>query len=234
MTSETGNMSRFMDQSRRVDFSNLPEFSKREGYWFWSEFIAESIANHVSMKFNQTKDDYHPEETIVEPNKWCKINQRLHYLLDNTLNYFPTTIDEASLGHYFALLLKDDMAVHYRKAADAGVLKEYNLRSAHFTRRLLPGSIDPTGISGLPETYKEMLLCMMRKLEKLLEKEEFWILPKDCEDWLEDIGQMIVFLQAEKLALIVANTPREKLLESLKHQLGSEKFEAIMECRSLY
>ena len=234
MTSETGNMSRFMDQSRRVDFSNLPEFSKREGYWFWSEFIAESIANHVSMKFNQTKDDYHPEETIVEPNKWRKINQRLHYLLDNTLNYFPTTIDEASLGHYFALLLKDDMAVHYRKAADAGVLKVYNLRSAHFTRRLLPGSIDPTGISGLPETYKEMLLCMMRKLEKLLEKEEFWILPKDCEDWLEDIGQMIVFLQAEKLALIVANTPREKLLESLKHQLGSEKFEAIMECRSLY
>ena len=75
---------------------------------------------------------------------------------------------------------------------------------------------------------------MMRKLEKLLEKEEFWILPKDCEDWLEDIGQMIVFLQAEKLALIVANTPREKLLESLKHQLGSEKFETIMECRSLY
>ena len=64
MTSETGNMSRFMDQSRRVDFSNLPEFSKREGYWFWSEFIAESIANHVSMKFNQTKDDYHPEEAI--------------------------------------------------------------------------------------------------------------------------------------------------------------------------
>ena len=234
MTSETGNMGRFMDQSRRVDFSNLPEFSKREGYWFWSEFIAESIANHVSMKFNQTKDDYHPEETIVEPNKWCKINQRLHYLLDNTLNYFPTTIDEASLGHYFALLLKDDMAVHYRKAADAGVLKKYSLRSAHFTRRLLPGSIDPTGISGLPETYKETLLCMMRKLEKLLEKEEFWILPKDCEDWLEDIGQMIVFLQTEKLALIAANTPREKLLESLKHQLGSEKFEAIMECRSLY
>ena len=112
MTSETGNMSRFMDQSRRVDFSNLPEFSKREGYWFWSEFIAESIANHVSMKFNQTKDDYHPEETIVEPNKWCKSNQRLHYLLDNALNYFPTTIDEASLGHYFALLLKDDLAVH--------------------------------------------------------------------------------------------------------------------------
>ena len=79
-----------------------------------------------------------------------------------------------------------------------------------------------------------MLLCMMRKLEKLLEKEEFWILPNDCEDWLEDIGQMIVFLQAEKLALIAANTPREKLLESLKHQLGSEKFETIMECRSLY
>lgn len=112
ITSDNDNLVRFMDQSRRVDFSNLPEFSKREGYWFWSEFIAESIANHVSMKFNQTKDDYHPEETIVEPNKWCKINQRLHYLLDNTLNYFPTTIDEASLGHYFALLLKDDMAVH--------------------------------------------------------------------------------------------------------------------------
>lgn len=228
ITSDNDNLVRFMDQSRQVDFSDPPEFAKREGYWFWSEFIAESIANHVSMRVNQAKEDYHPEEIIVEPNKWCRINQQLHYLLDNTLNYFPTTIDEASLGNYFALLLKDDMAVHYRRAAAAGVLKKYSLRSAHFTQRLLPGSIDPTGISDLPETHQETLKCMMRKLEKQLEKEEFWILPKDCEDWLEDIGQMIVDLQTNKLGLIAANTPRETLLESLRNQLGNEKFEAVM------
>ena len=39
---------------------------------------------------------------------------------------------------------------------------------------------------------------------------------------------MIVDLQTNKLGLIAANTPRETLLESLRHQLGNEKFEDVM------
>ena len=37
------------------------ERRKQEGYWFWQEFIAEAISNHVSYSIRSNGDSYHPE-----------------------------------------------------------------------------------------------------------------------------------------------------------------------------
>lgn len=206
ITSENDAMERFMDHSYHIDYNiNSTEFVKREGYYFWSEFIAESIANYVSMKFNQTKNDYHPEQEIREPYQWQWINHKLQEYLDSTVNYFRHTIDEPALGYYFALLLTNDYAIHYRKAAVEGDLKVYD--SNGVKSLLTGGKIEPTCIDSIPAVYREPLEDMMSKLEKQLEIQKFWII---SEDYLEEIGELVFDLLSRKI-LYLACRPFDKL-----------------------
>lgn len=187
------------------------------------------------MKFRQTKENYHLEQITWEPEEWGCIVDRLLDLLDATFVYYSATIDEYSLAHYFAHLLKEDLVILYRKAAADGKLRVDNWPLSH-SKLMTPGSIEPTGIDSLPETYQETLWAMMEKLEKQMDKKEFWII---SEDWLEEIGQMIVGLQNKKIAFmagcfeeeaaVAMSTPRNKTLEELRTWMGDEQFEAMME-----
>ena len=86
---------------------------KQEGYWFWQEFIAEAISKYVSFMHRSNTKYYHPELMDWHPQYWGGIVDRLVGLLDDALWYYPSTIDEYALAHYFANLLMDDFIVLY-------------------------------------------------------------------------------------------------------------------------
>ena len=85
--------------------------SKQEGYWFWQEFIAEVIANHVSYTIRSGGDSYHPEMLDWTTDVWGWIVNQLEDFLEATLYYYSHTIDEYALAHYFAKLLTDDLTI---------------------------------------------------------------------------------------------------------------------------
>ena len=80
----------------------------------------------MSYKHRSTFPTYHPEQITWHPDYWGGIVDKLMGLLDNALGFYPSTIDEYSLAHYFANLLMDDFIVLYMKAAAEGKLMVYD------------------------------------------------------------------------------------------------------------
>lgn len=197
ISAESSDRHRYMDNKNPVDSSNVSEYAKQQGYRFWTEFIAEAIANHVTTKCNQEKEDYHPEMNTWEPMEWRDLNYSLMYYLSNALDYYMLTIKEYDLAFYFALLLTDDLSIHYQKAAAAGKLRTHNCDGPNPTKLIPPGSIDPTRLCNVPEAYHIPLKELRHLLEKQLEKEEFWII---SDDEIEEIGHSLVDLRQEKLS----------------------------------
>ena len=81
-----------VDSSRIIEFTEAgpvlgmsDERLKQEGYWFWQEFIAESISKYVSYKNRSAKDSYRPELIDWKPMFWDGIVDKLLYLLNSTL-----------------------------------------------------------------------------------------------------------------------------------------------------
>lgn len=68
------------------------ERRKQEGYWFWQEFIAEVIANHVSYTIRSGGDNYHPELLDWTIDVWGGIINQLEDFLEATLYYYSHTI----------------------------------------------------------------------------------------------------------------------------------------------
>ncbi|MCD8151029.1 MAG: hypothetical protein LUE92_16035 [Clostridiales bacterium] len=173
--------------------------AKQEGYWFWSEFIAEAIADHVDELHCRidNADIYRPETLTWEPEQWgCLVDRLLHYL-DLAFEWSITSIDEAALAMFFATILMDDATRHYIRAAENAELKVYD-QQLHKPVKMKPGSIEPTCISDAREPYQDMLWKIKELLEEQLRKKEFW---KIDEDFLEEIGQCLLSLLAEKVLL---------------------------------
>lgn len=165
------------------------ERKKQEGYWFWQEFIAEVISNHVSYTLRSGSGNYHPELLDWTTDTWGGIVNQLNDLLESTLYYYPSTIDEYSLAHYFARLLTDDLTVLYVKAANEGKLKSDG--------NVYPEEkIEPTCIIDLPDYYQTHLWKMHEILKGQLAKKEFWIID---ENTLEKIGSCIGDMMVEKI-----------------------------------
>ena len=166
---------------------------KQEGYWFWQEFIAEAISKYVSYKHRSTTRYYHPELMDWHPDNWGGIVDRLMGLLDDALWYYPSTIDEYALAHYFASLLMDDFIVLYVKAAADRKLKVYDDGMI-----VLPDDeIEPTCISDVDdERFRAQLWKMKELLETQVKKERFWEID---EEFLLEIGTCIGELMFAKL-----------------------------------
>lgn len=162
---------------------------KQEGYWFWQEFIAEVIANHVSYTIRSSGDSYRPELLDWTVDVWGGIVNQLESFLEDTLYYYPNTIDEYSLAHYFAKLLSDDFTRLYVNAANEGKLK---IQGSVYPDE----KIEPTCISDVPECYQPHLWKMFRILDEHLNKERFWLID---EDTLEEIGSCISDMMVEKV-----------------------------------
>jgi len=179
------------------------EQAKQEGYWFWSEFIAEAIACYVEEQHCSIDNSafYHPEQIVWLPEVWGNISEKLLDFLEMTFAWYDATIDEASLAMYFAHLLRDDATKRYVKAAEDGILHVYDDKRK--TRLMEPGSIDATCITDQAEAYQEPLYAMKNMLEKQMQKERFWEIN---EEWLENIGQYIVDMINAKIFMTAYNT----------------------------
>ena len=191
----SNNLHRFNDQ----ELSEAK--AKQEGYWFWSEFIAESISLYVEERYHSIdrSEHYHPELITWEPETWGRIADKLLDFLEMAFTTYPTTIDEAALAMYFATLLMDDVTKRYVRAAEEGSLRVHDPK--HGSKRTEPGDIEPTCISDQPEAYKDPLWEMREMLEIQMAKEHF---REINEDWLEMIGQEIVDIGNAKIALLTA------------------------------
>lgn len=165
------------------------ERKKQEGYWFWQEFIAEVIANHVSYTIRSSGENYHPELLDWTIDVWGGIVNQLENFLEDTLYYYPNTLDEYSLAHYFAKLLSDDFTRLYVNASNEGKLK---IQGGGYPDE----NIEPTCISDVPECYQSHLWEMFRILDEHLNKERFWLID---EDTLEKIGSCISDMMVEKI-----------------------------------
>ena len=168
------------------------ERKKQEGYWFWQEFIAEVIANHVSYTIRSGGENYHPELLDWTIDVWGGIVKQLEGLLEDTLYFYPNTLDEYSLAHYFAKLLSDDFTRLYVNAANKGKLK---IQGGGYPDE----NIEPTCISDVSECYQPHLWRLYRILDEHLDnldKERFWLID---EDTLEEIGSCISDMMVEKI-----------------------------------
>lgn len=173
---------------------------RQEGYWMWSEFIAETIALYVEEQHCRidNRDFYHPEFLRWEPNEWGYLVEKLLHFLEMTFFYYPSTIDEAGLAMYFATLLMDDATKRYVNAAAEGKLRVYDEKTG-CSRLTSPGEIEPTCISDQPEAFQETLWQLKAMLDRQLCKEKFWEIDAD---WLETLGQLVVDLMTEKVILL--------------------------------
>ncbi len=199
INSETNDLHRYnhpglVDESRVYNhvtdacgFSS--ERKKQEGYWFWQEFIAEAISNHVSYIIRSSGDSYHPELIDWTVDIWGGIMNQLNNLLASTICYYPSTIDEYSLAHYFARLLTDDLTVLYVKAAKEGKLK--------IDGNVYPDEkIESTCISDMPDDFQPHMWRMHEILLKQLKKKAFWLID---ENTLEELGSCIGDMMVEKI-----------------------------------
>lgn len=182
---------------------------KQEGYWFWSEFIAESTALYVSEMNRKwgNSDNYHPEKIVWSPNIWSGIVDRLTNHLDAAFTSFTFTIDETRLAFFFAYLLMDDLAKLYVKAGHEGKLLRYPLTSNGYSSIPADG-IDTTCIDEVDENYRPALYRMHEILKPhmvtdghetedgFVESHEFWCIN---ENMLFQLGSCIVGLMSEKL-----------------------------------
>ena len=132
-------------------------------------------------------ENYHPEMIVWEPETWGGIADKLLDFLEMAFHTYPTTIDEAALAMYFSTLLMDDATKRYIQAAKQGLLRVYD--PMRRSKRMEPGDIEPTCISGQPEAYQDALWEMKEIID---------------ENWLEMIGQKIVDMGNEKLVLLAA------------------------------
>lgn len=207
INSETDNFHHYsdpglVDDSQIVAFSNAgpvvgwsDERKRQEGYWFWQEFIAEAISKYVSYNHRVAMPSYHPELITWLPNEWGCIVDKLNGLLDDALIYYPNTIDEYSLAHYFANLLMDDFIRLYVKAAENGRLKVYRDGDVVIPEE----KIDPTCLDEIMPSMQKPLRKMQGILENQLRKNRFWEIDAEV---LFQIGDCIGTLTLEKVKVV--------------------------------
>ena len=174
------NLERFDDPDNPPAEANVE--TKQRGYWFWQEFIAEAICNHVSWKVDCDQPDYHPEKIDWVVDTWSPILSRLQGFLEEM--FYRPGIDDYCLAHYFATLLMDDMTVRMVKAGEEGKLKR-----AGKDTPAPPGAIDATCIDELDKEMQPIMLEMKAWLEKQMGKDRFWIID---EAGIEYLGELIL------------------------------------------
>ena len=175
------------------------ERKKQEGYWLWNEFIAECIANHVSFTHRSSTKYYHPEKIDWYPDFWDPITGRLLDFLEGAFSYYPYTVDEYSLAHYFAYLLTDDLCCLYVDAARSLKLKIWD-NGAGTVRQIVPeDGFEPSCITDMSGEFHGPLWKLHGILSRQLKKERFWEIDADT---LETIGDSIADLIVLKVKML--------------------------------
>lgn len=154
---------------------------KQEGYWFWSEFIAQCIAYHVDFMncSVNNKEKYHPENIEWDDNVHEFISSKLLGYLELAFEEDLFSINSSALAMYYAIIFKDDLTQRYLKASEDGKpLDDEDI-------------IELTVITKVDPAYHDALLKLYRILEKQMSKENFW---ETNEYFLYDVGDLITEL----------------------------------------
>ena len=189
------------DLHRFNDPANAEDPVKQEGYWFWSEFVAEAISFRVDELHCRidNKELYHPERITWESHTWGYIPDRLLELLDATFGPFSgIELDSYPLALYFAALLTDDVTKRYVQAAYDAKLQVYDKETGG-SKPMAPGSSEPTCISDQDEEYQETLWALKAVLEERMKKERFWEIDGA---WMRQLGEFMLRLSDIKQELI--------------------------------
>ena len=165
---------RYMDQQPREG----NEAAKQIAYWVWTEFIAEVIACHID-----------PDEDIDwEKYNWYPIKNELIYLLEDVFESEPDSIDEYTLGQYFAKLLADKKTVGFVTAADSGKAKFYESFVGTRSKTFKEAGVDPTGMHTIDDAYRDLMRDLITILKEQLSKDRYWEMD---DDLLFDIHSVI-------------------------------------------
>lgn len=151
----------YMDQKPRKG----EEAQKQVAYWFWVEFIAETIACRTD-----------PESWDVDinwdKNSWYPIRNELRSLIHDAFERMPDTIYEWALGVYMAKMLSDRETASFLTGAKEGKILTYG--SGFDLVTFQEAGIDPTCRSEIGEDYKSDLLELETLMRDQVAKERFW------------------------------------------------------------
>jgi len=179
---EKTDLHRFMDAD--LDENDIDGVTKQEGYWFWSEFVAQCIAFHVDFLHCSidNKENYHPEKIEWNFMTEMYVSNRLIAFLDSAVDGMLYSVDTGALAMYFATLFKDDITQRYLKAPEQGILLSTD------------NWLELTMISHMMPEIQEKLVEMYELIKKQMEKERFW---ETDEQFLYDAGELILDIGAE-------------------------------------
>lgn len=151
------------------------ERAQQEGYWLWQEFIAECIANHV--------DNCYSKENIalnIIVHSQGQIEEHLRNLMIIAFQYFQYTMDEKTLGIYYATILMDKEIIN---------VSTENLYILHSS---ILHSVD--------KKFHKELNTIMDILKEQVTHEQFWRISSDT---LESIGEQLLSMNTIKTSLIM-------------------------------
>mgnify|MGYP006988867410 CR=1 FL=1 len=177
INSEPDNLHRFNNASEEAGMDKERFWRTKRGYWFWSEFIAESIANRIGYLIRSEGMNYHPELIEWDADTWIPVSDKVEDNLQ--MIYGDGIIDEYELAHYFAALLTDDMVMLYVEAARDGKLKNDDGSRC---------DEEPTYISKMAAELQPPMWELLKALQPQVEKEQFWLISQSD---VERLGTLI-------------------------------------------
>jgi len=159
---------------------------RQTGYWVWSEFIAECIANYIDGKVNPiNKEKFKCEKYWREP--YFRIQQQIQFAFKT----YSGSFSEYDLAFYFATLLTDP-----GEGAFNDELTVWNPNKCDYVM-MKPDSIEPTAISLLPEIFLDPLFDLMYFLKDKVAEKEFW---RVDGAFLDKLGMMVTDLNDIKMS----------------------------------
>ncbi len=185
IAAETESFSRLVGQE--LDEGRI----RQAGYWVWSEFIAECIANYIDGKANPIdKEKYKCEKYWREP--YFRIQQQIQLAYKT----YSGSFSEYDLAFYFATLLTDPGAVVFVEGAFNNELTVWDPNKCDYVL-MGSGSIEPTAISLLPVIFLDPLFDLMYFLKDKVTEKEFW---RVDGKFLDKLGLMITDLNDIKMS----------------------------------
>ena len=171
-------LNRFMDQKPHPD-----EYEALRGYYFWAEFIAETIACDVE-----------PQPDIDWSNVYfSSIRNTLGYhLYQGTSMTDEEMIDWYNLSFYFARILSDKMILGYLKAAEDGTLKYRRTYDDKHPVSLCEAGIDPYCLDLVDESTGLIIKDIKDILSKQLKKDN----PYDVSlETVTELGECLISIE---------------------------------------
>ena len=195
----SANLVQYMDQQTRYGAESVTQI----GYLLWNEFIAETIACRIDL------------EPRIDWNKtsWHSIREELKQLLEKAFYSEEYTIDEYSLGLYFAILFSDKRTAEYLQGAENGTIlyyKEYldPSRSKTFKQ----AGVEPLPLEVIEDDYYPVLNELQDYLRALLMREKYWEISKDS---VTEIGEYIATMRDIKCMRLNRRMHRERIMRMM-------------------